>query len=453
MTTKFSKNAEANSKATQLLAWSEYRELFDNEMESQAGRYVRATYKKASSRQTVRTIYLPVLPYVVDVAAPAMDLPFKVSGPPAFKALLRKWRPTLSRCWKVRKAAGSSYPHVARRRGRLILELLWGDALTITPDPACPSEWDFLLQIEIPMTDGGRLLYLKDKETNRVSAAIVDEDKFRVQSPLLDDWGVIPVFPMYRDGTGRLQPSADRTLLDLHIDVLLMLTDADFRRKYRTAILWRKSDLQQENRSAGGGDIEGSPDAVAELGENEMIGIVESALRSTDDLDYVERFLRLAAKLLKMPPELFITTSRAETGSAKGWDYRPLMELQQKDREEADEWLAGFVEGARPILEAEGILSAGDKPEVATVPAKLPYPADPQQYALGVESMMKMGLTSPVREISMREGVGYAEAARLVKINIEQSRVLERRADKTDKKVVDGGAPNASIGVEVDEAT
>lgn len=425
MTVKITK--EQTGTDSNFATWSEYREMWESEGATLANRYVRATYKKASSRGTVRTIYLPVLGYVVDVAAPAMDLPFKVTGNDKFKALMRKWRPILSKSWKVRKGVGSIYPHVARRRNRLILEMLWGDSLAIAPDPECPSEWDFLLSVTIAATGDRKLIYARDPVTEKLSVFIETKAGERMPSTLLDSWGVLPIFPMYRDGTGILQPKPDRTLLDIHIDVLLMLTDADFRRKYRTAILWRKSDMKEENKTRGGSDIEAAPDAVAELGETDTIGIVESMLKSSEDLDYVERFLRLTAKMLKMPPELFITESRAETGSAKGWDYRPLMELQQKDREEADEWLAEFLVNVRPILEAEEIVEPGEKIAVATIPPKLPTPADPLQYAMGVEKLMELNLTSVEREISQREGVDFAGAKKIARINREQNRRHARK--------------------------
>ena len=448
--------SEQSGQATALKTWAEYRELIENEGDALAGRYVRATYKKASTRGTVRTIYLPLWNYVVDVSAPAMDLPFKVIGNDAFKALMKKWRPTLSRSWKVRKATGSIYPHVARRRGRLIMEMLWGDSLRIMPDPSAPSEWDFLHRIEIATQDDKKLVYVRDPESDAVKACMVNLDGFSQDTKLLDEWGTIPIFPMYRDGTGILQPKPDRTLLDMHISMVLMLTDTDFRRKYRTAILWRKSMMVEENKTRGGSDIEASPDAVAELGDGDSIGIVESSIRSTEDLDYIERFLRLAAKMLKLPPELFITETRAETGAAKGWDYRPLMELQQKDREEADEWLETFLVEARPILEAEGVVKAGEVVSVKTVPSKLPAPADPLQYAMGVEKLMQLGMTSPLREISIREGVGYAEAEKIVKFNRKQSRGIveapasDGRADEADdmsekeQVVAAAAAPNVA---------
>lgn len=442
---------DAGNQASAMQTWAEYRQLMTNEGDALAQKYVRATYKKASQRKTVRTMYLPVWGYVVDVASPAMDLPFKLIGSDAFKALMRKWRPTLSRCWKVRRATGSIYPHVARRRGRLIMEMLWGDSLRIEPDPECPSEWDFLHSITLATADSRRLVYARDPKTDAVSARIVHADGSYVDTNLLDDWNLIPVFPMYRDGTGVLQPKPDRTLLDIHLSVVLMLTDTDFRRKYRTAILYRKSQMVEENKSSGGADIEASPDAVAELGDQDTLGIVESGIKSREDLEYIENYLRLSAKLLKLPPELFITDTRAETGAAKGWDYRPLMELQQRDRQEADEWLSSFLTEVRPVLEAEGIVKLGEQVSAETVPSKLPMPADPLQYALGIEKLMELGMTSAVREMSMREGVGFAQAKKLIRYNQEQNALLGRPAKGVEpappdeEPPVEDGTPAAPI--------
>ena len=401
-------------------SWSEYREVFANQSKKLCTRYVEQTYPQASRRGVVRVNYLPLTSYVLDTASPAFDLPLRISGPDAFKELIRRWRPTLARAWKARKATGSAFPHVAHRRGRLLLDLLWGDTVEIEPDPQAPTEWDLIFGVSIPLADGGKLTYKRDVATGEVSAVRESKDGSVYLSDIVDGWGEVPIVPMYRDDFGTLTPSCDRTLLDLHIVTALQLSDIEYRRMYRTNQMWRKSMMSSENKSKGGSDIQGGADAVMELEENDSVGLLESGLKPKEDLEYVENNLRLGAKTMKLPPELFITTSRAETGAAKSWDYRPLLEAQQLDRESADEWMESFLIIIRPILEAEKIVSSTDKISARTVSSKLPLPADLLQYALGVEKMMSLGLTSSVREISLREGVGYAAADQIMGYNLEQ---------------------------------
>jgi hypothetical protein len=364
--------------------------------------------------------------YLEDVAASAMDLPFRVIGPPAFQALIRKWRPALARTWKARFSCQASWVHLARRRNRLLLDMLYGDNLTIKADTEAPLEWDLVNSIEVPTADDGKIRYVRPDpdQPEVVEAETVDKSGNATPLGSIDGWGTLPVFPCYRDDVDSLHPPCDRQLIDLHIAALLQLSDIEYRRVYRTSQMWRKSDSTEQGHRHGGGEMETGADTVAELSDTEEIGVAESNLKPAEDLNYVEAYLRLAAKLMKLPPELFITASRAETGAAKSWDYRPLMDLQQRDREAADEWLAAFVEYIRPALIAEGVISEGDNLRVRTVTPKLGEPASLNTYSLGVAQMMKLGITSPVREIAKREGIGFKEAEKILKYNIVQNRLV-----------------------------
>jgi hypothetical protein len=215
-----------------------------------------------------------------------------------------------------------------------------------------------------------------------------------------------------------LQPPPDRTLLDLWVTLAMQLSDVEFRRVYRTSILWRKDAGVIEGRA------EMNPDLVWELSQDGAMGIVESGLRPADDLIYIEDHLRLAARLMRLPPELFVTRSRAETGAAKEWDYRPLLELQEADRAEADRWLDEWVTYSRPLLEAEKVIGPRDRLSIRTTPPKLAEPADLLQYAQGVEAAAKLGLTSVEREVARREGIAIRAAALIVETNRRDARKL-----------------------------
>ena len=436
----------SSREASSILApgWAEYREVFSNGTQELLQRYVAKTYAKAFRRNTVRTMYLPVIPYITAVAAGAMELPFRVKGPPALQALFKKWRPTLSRAWKARLCSGSAFVHLASRRERLLLDHLWGDSLVITPAPDAPLEWDLVARVEVPIADQNSLSYLRDNDGNYYMVIRAGNGEY-APVEMRPGWSLIPVFPMWREDPTQLQPRCDRTVLDLHIAVGLQLSDIEFRRVFRTNQMWRKSSMVEENKTKGGSDIEASPDAVIELGETDSVGLLESGLKSVDDLAYIEAYLRLSAKLLRLPPELFLTGSRSETGAARAWDYRPLQEIQEIDRELADEWLDSFIAYIRPVLTAEGVISEQDIISVRTVPPKLPQPVDPQQEALGIKLMMELGLTSPIRELARREGVGFAAAERLVRLNLEQNKRLTRPPDKVIPEVV---APDPEIPVE-----
>ena len=428
-------------------SWAEYREIKEGKGHDLAARHVAKTYKKAAQRGTIRNNYLPVVPYVERKAAGALDLPLRVTGPEAFQSLIRKWRPTLARTWKARLTCRSAFVHLARRRGRLMLDLLYGDGLKVNEDKQAPLEWDLVAGVEIPLADDARLAYVRpDPSAPEIVGAVQTESTGHVTPlDLLDGWGVLPIFPCFRDDVESLQPPCDRQLLDLHIAHLLQLSDIEHRRVYRTSQMWRSSDMAAEVGRHGGGDFESGADTVAELGENDRLGIVESTLKPSDDLQYVEAYLRLAAKLLDLPPEIFNSGSRAETGAAKSWDFRPLLELQQCDREAADDWLDSLVEYFRPVLVAEGVVGESEKLTVRTVAPKVGSPASVVDYANGTEKLMKLGLTSPVRELARREGIGFKEASKIVRVNIKQNRDVNIEPGESGPPAKSGGnAPAAS---------
>jgi hypothetical protein len=422
MADKFTPSTFSEAQQSERTTWSEIRELLSGYQADLCARHVQLYYKKSFARGKIRVLYLPLWQYVCHVASPAFALPLRVTGPAAAQKLFRKWRPTLCRAWEARRGAGSAYLHLAQRRGRLLLDMLLGDAVLIRVAPDAPLEWDLVPKVELPVVQQRRLTYYR--LANDILATQRYETGFEEGLALNPGWGILPLYPLYRDDVATLQPPPDRTLLDLHIALCLQLSDIEFRRVFRTSKLWRKTQGGRHVKNQPGGEFESAPDAVAELDENEAIGIVESALHPSDDLEYIGNFLRLAAKLLSLPPELFVMMSRAETGAAKSWDYRPLVELQDQDRAQADEWLDGFVEYIRPALEAEGVVAPGEKLQVRTTAPKVPEPVDLLQYAQGLEACCKLGLTTVTREISRREGKPFAEAENLYRENLKANRKL-----------------------------
>jgi len=406
--------------------WQEIRRIVDGESHALAREYVQRHYPRAWARGAVRSLYLPILPYACRMAAGAMDLPFRVKGPDAFRALVKRWRPILSRAWQVRFAGGSSFVHVQRHRDRLILGHLWSDGIEVLADPAAPTEWDLLREVRIKV-QGERWYVYRQTEDGGVETLdgwAAGSDMAPIQGPATE-WGVVPVFPAYRDAPDRLQPEGDRTVLDAHVAAGLQLSDIEYRRVYRAGVLWRKTDAAGPNViGPGGGEVETGYDTVQELGDQDAMGLVESSLKPAEDLDYIAGYLRLVAKTMGLPPELFVTGSRAETGAAKSWDYAPLLDLQQADRAAADEWLAELVTYTRPILEAEGVLGPGDEAEIRTVAPKRPAPDNPAAYYQGLELGCRLGATSVVKDISERMGVSLQEAERLAGINRKQNAAL-----------------------------
>jgi hypothetical protein len=413
------------SDATAQTTWQEYRRIFGGDQHNLAREKVMKACPGAWSRGAIRALYLPIVDYVCQMSAGAMNLPFRITGPEKFQALMKRWRQTLSRGWYVRRAPGSAFMHIQLHRDRLIVENLWGNTLKVDPDPQAPTEWDLLELISIPVLGDREYAYKQDENRN-VSTWIKSRaaSEYSPAAGAADGWGVVPVFPMYRDDHDVLQPPPDRMLLDVFISSLLQLSDIEYRRAYRTGILWRKRDGAGPNVVGGGGTVETGYDVVHELGDQDSMGLVESALAPADDLEYISGYLRLVAKTMGLPPELFVTGSRAETGAAKSWDYAPLLELQQTDRSQADEWLADFIEYIRPILEAEKIVGVGEQVSVRTVAPKQPKPSNLVAYAQGLENMCRMGAMSVVKDISERQGVSLKSAEKLAKINRAQNEAL-----------------------------
>lgn len=405
--------------------WRDYRRLSDGQAHEVAGDYVRKHIPNASgNRDAVRIKYYDLHNYVMDVAAGAMDLPFRIVGNSAFLALMERWQPTLSQAWKLRLGPASIYPHVQLHRERLVLEYIWGDRKKITADPKASTEWDLIQEFRYSIGDNQTYAYVQN-EAGRVWTMQTDEGgRENPVDGAAGAWGVIPVYPMYMRPSSTLEPLADRGLLDAFQALALQASDTEFRRHNRTAILYIRRDEGGATKVIGGSDMEMNPDTGIELGAMDQIGLVESGLKPAEDLEYIERDLQLWAKLKKLPPELFITASRAETGAAKSWDYAPLLELQQTDREAADKWLFHFIEYIRPILACESILLPDEKVSVRTVTPKRPASANSFTWAMGMEKLCRMRITSPVKIKSETEGMSLEAAERICKINDKQCEAL-----------------------------
>jgi len=401
--------------------WREYRRVLTGEARDVAFECVLKHYPEAAGkRDTIRTLYLPLLPYVMKTAAGAMNLPFRVVGNEKFIALMQRWRPVLARAWGVRFLPGSSFPHCQLHRERLVLEHIWSDRLEINADPEAPGEWDLVRSVKYSTGVDQTYTYIREDDGTIRTEQTGPSGGQESAGGAAEGWGVLPIFPMYRDDSETLQPAPDRTVLDMWRSNLLQLSDIEFRRANRVGLLYIRRDGGGATRLFGGQEVDTGPDMGIELSDQDQIGMVESSLKPSEDLDYIEGYLRLCAKLLGLPPELFIASSRAETGAAKSWDYAPLLELQQADREAADEWLAAFIEYIRPIIEAEKILEPGERVRVRTVAPKRPAAANSFTWAMGMEKLCRLRITSPVKIKSETEGLSLREAERIIKINDEQ---------------------------------
>lgn len=416
--------------------WADYRRLMDGQAFDVADEHVREHIPKAAAEGRVRVKYYDLHHYVWDVASGAMDLPFRITGESRdFIALMERWRPMLAQAWKIRFAPGSAYPHVLLHRDRLVLEHIWGDRKEIKADPQAPTEWDLVREFKYSTGEDRAYVYMRDDKGNIWTSHTADNGRQEPANGAAEQWGVLPVYPMYLRATSSLEPIPDRGLLDMFRALSLQASDIEFRRGNRVGILYIRRDDGGATKVFGGAPVENNPDRGVELGESDQIGLVESSLSPVDDIQYNVEDLKLWAKLKRIPPDLFdIGGSRAETGAAKSFDAAPLLALQQQDRAAADRWLADFVAYIRPILVNENVIGPEERVTVKTVASKRGAESLSLAHVQAVVEAAKAGMWSMAREISLREGVSMKTAQNILRENLKER-------DKTGMLDVSGGAP------------
>ena len=329
--------------------WVELRAILQGQSKEVCQTYVAGMFRKASIRRTIRTHHFPVMDYVCDVGASAFALPLRVGAvEKPTRDVVVGWRPMLDQAWRARLGGGLSLLHLRSGDDNdWIVEQVWPDQVEATPNPRYPGRWDKAISVSIATPDGGKLAYERQADGTYIMSDLPKEGEGRTL-------GVVPVLPIFafsRRPLASLLPPPDTTILDLHISTALQLSQTEFRQRFRTAQMYRKSEMVLENQNKGGSDIDGNPDAVLELGKDDSVGLVESTLRASDDLSYIVDCLRFATRMLGLPSEMWEGAgSRNETGAAWEGQYRPLTALQEKDRAAADEAVNGLLQAWLPPI-------------------------------------------------------------------------------------------------------
>lgn len=403
--------------------WEEIRMVLEGRSKEVCETYVMQTFKKASTRKAIRTHHFPVMGYLASVAAGAFALPLRVSGVGKVEAeVVKGWRSVLDMAWKFRMCAGYSLVHLRQGDGgEWLPEILYPQNVRATANVRYQARWDKAIKVEIDTPEG--LLIYERLGSGKYAATVADGEG----ANYLGELPALPIFCFSRLPMGSLLPPPDSTILDLHVGTALQLSHTEFRMRFRTAQMYRKSTMVEANKQNGGSDVDSNPDAILELGETDSVGLVESGLKASEDIAYVVQTLALACRMLGLPPELWDQGSRSETGAARAWDWRPLLLLEQTDRAQADEAMAGLFSAWALLL----------GPAFATVrartsPPKTPDPADRASHAAGVKAECELGLTSVVREISRREGCSFSEAERIYKENLKAAKKLSGPVEDVD---------------------
>jgi hypothetical protein len=425
--------------------WTAARAVMEGQTYQIVTEQLARVYVRTYRRGGLRTEYLPVAERIMDEGAAAFALPPNVQGGEGYRnlrALVLGHREELDYAWRCRRFVGSHYLHLVRRKGRVAIEPLWGNQVTATPDPDDPTRWESALEVRIHADEDRDIVYARDDAGGWTMHEEVGGASTGARTPIPG----LPVLRLRRTYSPYLVPLPDRTVLDIHVGAGLRLSDIEFRRVYRVAQMWRRRSGQAIGApvSPETPKVDAATDAIIELEADEQVGMVESSLSPGSDLDYLERWLRLAAKILGLPPRMFDPAPRSETGAARAWDYWPEERARQADRAQADEMLVGMLLAWAPILEAWGVPCAGAVVRVVAPPE--PPPSDAKQYAEGLRALMGLGLESPAHVKAGEAGVSFAAAEEIVRRNIEQCMAIgldvvaanESSTTQTGTPIVDG---------------
>lgn len=387
--------------------WQDYKLLFNGQSKDMVTLRVARRFQNAYSRGQLTVEYLPIFDYMISTAAGAYALRPNIQGTPSWVSLINRSLDAIRQAWELRYAAGASYLHLAFRSGQPHLECVWPDSVKVEADPLDPLNWSAILSATIT-TAGGDLVYRRDGS----SWLMMYGESEPVRLPAL------PLWQLRKKPGLNLNPPCDMQLADLVGSLGCKLSEIEFRRVFRTSITFRKTDTGGESLNPLAPKTEVSADTIQELRVGEDFGVVESNLKPLEDLEYVVEWLRLAALLMGLPPELLESRSRAETGAAKEVDWAPLKLLRSNDRSSADNWFAGWVLDATPLLRQYGV-------EPGTVKAVEPatgYPGDIRSWVEAIDMLVARGATTWAYEMSKVKGYPLGSMESLIADNMQRLR-------------------------------
>jgi hypothetical protein len=439
------KKAETQPLSDAALIWQDYRLMLAGRTKEVVEAHVAGIYSKAAGRAKVLTDYMDVVPYLCGKAAGAFGLPLAVTpadGP--VSAMFSRDREEWEQAWQVAWACGHTFLHLVKRSGRVDVEHLWPDDVTVVADPSNPRRWDLALSVSLVLDNDTALVYAREAgddgrgTTWRMETKDRATGKARTDKATVEHLPCCPVMPLTNGRQATLNDSPRSFIRDLGVALGRKMTATEFRSVYRTSQMWRKS----ENGGNGAFNplapqMEAAPDAVIELGPEGAVGVVESSATVTSDLDAQLGWLRLACVMLNLPPDVFPFVSRSETGAARQQEALPLQNLQERDRSLADEALARALFVWRPLFKAYGMNVEGASAK--TVAPAEAVPTDRLQEALGIEKEWELGLTDPTYVFAKRRGYGMTAAKDRVAAN-QRSYKAAHKAEASNGNRLEVGA-------------
>jgi len=400
--------------------WSEYLGILEGQSRAVVESYVSQIYRGAYSRGSMQVRHWPLIPYILKKACPAMSRPLRISRASAkCETLWVKWRPILQRARNLAYLADSAYLHVGIRSGlfgpELSIDPLGGGSLT--PTYGNQFGWEGMTGLDVKVSNAETIRYTRGD--SGWTGVVLHSGIEKVDKLATNAFKILPVFPVYREFYTRAVPEPDSMLLDLHVDLGLKLTDADYRRRFKQDQPYHKTDTALPDGQLSGSEEDIGPDLMKVIDSHDELGILESHWSAMDDMVFVREYITLACVFLGLPPELFQVKSRAETGAAKEVDFEALYDLAVEDMVWTDMMLAEFSGFMAPLCEQMGFGSCG---LAQTAPPKKQLPKDLTNHAAGLKAMAAIKMISLVHEYCSYRGISPEQAVKEMEKNKEEYR-------------------------------
>ena len=242
-------------------------------------------------------------------------------------------------------------------------------------------------------------------------------------------FGRVPIAVAYRvaPDAGRPLPSVNEAVLNLQVALSLQQADNELIVRH---CAWPQKVIENADVGQLLESIQHGPDKFMSLvrsGDPQApaptLRVVQGQVPVSELVAFAEHQIRLYCAMLGLDPSAFLRVNTAVTASARLFSSQDRKALRDKilptlaDLESQIVSLVTRVVALRGPGFGQGLTVSVEYQQAEPSP-------DPQSEAQALTSEAALGLTSPVREVAKREGVGLTEARYIVQQNLADSRAL-----------------------------
>lgn len=248
--------------------------------------------------------------------------------------------------------------------------------------------------------------------------------------------------------SGRPLPSVNEAVLNLQVALSLQQADNELIVRH---CAWPQKVIENADVGQLVESITIGPDKISMLvrsGDPQApaptLRVVQGQVPVSELVAFAEHQIRLYCAMLGLDPSAFLRVNTAVTAAARLFSSQDRKANRDKllpvlaDLETQLLWLVPRVVALRGPAFPVGLTVGVEYQQNDPSP-------DPQSAAQALTAEAAIGLTSPVREVAARDGIGLTEARRVVEQNLADSRALGIIPQGTQTATVDPATSTADL--------